>query len=116
MSPGGTRRHAVREALINSGTVQSIGPRLVCAFLLAVVCVLAGTQPASAAPQDITRAQTQAAALEAQLRELTAQAQLLREQYESAAAQLAQTQTEAAENASLLAQAQEDQANAENAL
>jgi peptidoglycan hydrolase CwlO-like protein len=116
MSPGGTRRHAVREALINSGTVQSIGPRLVCALLLAVVCVLTGTQPAQAAPQDITRAQTQAATLEAQLKELTAQAQLLREQYESAATQLAQTQTEAAENASLLAQAQEDQANAENAL
>ena len=116
MSPGGIRRHAVREALINRGTVQSIGPRFVCVFLLALVCVLTGTQSTQAAPQDITRAQNQAAALEAQLKELTAQAQELREQYESANAQLAQTQNDAAENAALLTQAQQDQESAESAL
>ncbi len=96
--------------------MQSIGPRLVCVFLLALVCVLTGTQSTQAAPQDITRAQNQAAALEAQLKELTAQAQELREQYESANAQLAQTQNDAAENAALLAQAQQDQESAESAL
>jgi peptidoglycan hydrolase CwlO-like protein len=110
------RRHATREAPINSGTVQSVGPRLVCSFFLVLVCVLIGMQPAHAEPQDITRARSQAATLEAQLRELAGQAAILRQKYDAADLRLAQAQADATENAALLAQAEQDQAAAESAL
>ncbi len=108
--------HPMREAPISYGTVQSIGPRLVCSLLFVLVLVLTGAQPALAEPPAITQAKSQAAALEAKLKELSAQAEILMEKYDSAITQLAQTEADAAENAALLTQAQQDQANAERAL
>jgi peptidoglycan hydrolase CwlO-like protein len=104
------------EALISSGTVQRIGPRLVCSLLFILVLVFAGAQAVQAEPSAITQAKSQAAALEAQLKELNGQDQLLVEKYESAIAQLTQTRADAAENADLLTQAQQDQESAESAL
>jgi peptidoglycan hydrolase CwlO-like protein len=106
----------MREALISKGTVQNTGPRLVCSLLFVLVLVLTGAQPAQAEPSAITQAKSQAAALEAQLKELNGQAEILMEKYDSAMMQLTQTKAEAAENAGLLSQAQQDQADAETAL
>jgi peptidoglycan hydrolase CwlO-like protein len=106
----------MREAVISKRTVQSIGPRLICSSFIVLLLVLTGVQAVQAQPQSLTQAQSQAAALEAQLKQLKDQAAVLRGAYDSANAQLAQTEADAADNAALLAQAQQDQASAESAL
>ena len=111
----------MREAPISNGTVQSFGPRLVCSLLLGsllfvLVLVLTGAQPAQADTPAITQAKSQAAALEAQLKELNGQAGTLMEKYDSAITQLAQTKADAADEAALLTQAVQAQVSAENAL
>ena len=103
--------------MISNGTVKSIGPRLVCSFLLVLVVALTGSHVALADTQSsLSQAKTQAATLEAQLKDLEDQAAALRDTYDSANTQLARTETDAAQNADLLAQAQEDQLSAEAAL
>ena len=104
------------EALITNGTVQRIGPRLGCSLLFILVLAFTGAQAVQAEPSAISQAKSQAAALEAQLKELNGQDQLLVEKYESAIAQLAQTRADAAENAYQLTQAQQNQESAESAL
>ncbi len=116
MVPGKPFHRAMREAPISFGRVQSIGPQVICSFLLVLVLVLTGVHPAQAEPPAITQAKSQAAALEAQLRELDGQAATLMQKYDSAITQLAQTEADAAENAALLTQAQLDQESAESAL
>jgi peptidoglycan hydrolase CwlO-like protein len=96
--------------------VQRIGPRLVCSLLFLLVLVFTGAQAVRAEPSALTLAKSQAAALEAQLKELNGQDQILVEKYESAIAQLDQTRADAAENADLLTQSQQDQGSAESAL
>jgi peptidoglycan hydrolase CwlO-like protein len=106
----------MREALISSGTVQSIGPRVICSLLFVLVLLLTGVHPAQAEPPAITQAKSQAAALEAQLKALNVQAGTLMEKYDSAITQLAQTKADAADDAALLTQVEQDQVSAENAL
>ena len=106
----------MREAPISNGTVQSLGPRLLCSLLVILVLALAGAPPAQAETTALTQAKSQAAALKAKLKELDAQAQALVEKYDSAITQLVQTEADAAENADLLTQAQQDQERAESAL
>jgi peptidoglycan hydrolase CwlO-like protein len=96
--------------------VKNIGPRLACSFLVILLFVLTGAQVVQAEPQSLTNAKGQAATLEAQLKELKDQAAVLQDTYDSANAQLAQIEADAAEYADLLAQAQQDQVSAENAL
>jgi peptidoglycan hydrolase CwlO-like protein len=93
-----------------------MGPRLACLFLIVLLLVLTGAQFVQAEPQSLTQTKSQAAALEAQLKELQAQAKALRQKYDLASTQLARTEADAAENADLLARAQQDQAAAESAL
>ena len=116
MRPDSTCRSATREATISNGTVRSIGSRFICSLLVVLLLALGSTQPAHAAPQSLTQAQSQAAALEAQLKDLKDQAAALQAAYATAASQLAQTEADAAKNADLLTQAQVDQVNAEDAL
>ena len=106
----------MREAPISTGTVQKLGPRLICSVLFGLVLVLTGIHPAQADTSAITQAKSQAAALEAKVRQLDGQAALLMQKYDSAVAALAQTRADAAEYATLLAQAEQDQETAENAL
>ena len=89
MSSGKPCDHPPREALISYGTVQSIGPRFVWSLLFVLVLVLTGAQSAQAEPPAITQAKSQAAALEARLKELSGQAEILVEKYDSAILQLA---------------------------
>ena len=57
--------------MISNGTVKSIGPRLVCSFLLVLVVALTGSHVALADTQSsLSQAKTQAATLEAQLKDL----------------------------------------------
>lgn len=69
--------------------VACIGPRFVCSLLFVLVLVLTGAQSAQAEPPAITQAKSQAAALEARLKELSGQAEILVEKYDSAILQLA---------------------------
>jgi peptidoglycan hydrolase CwlO-like protein len=100
------------EAPISNGTVHGIVPRLACSLLL----VFTGVQMARAEPQGLTGAKSEAAALEAKLKELKDQAKTLTDTYNAANEQLAQSEADAATNADLLAKAQDDQASAESAL
>lgn len=84
--------------------------------MIVLVLGLTGAQAAQAEPKDLTGARSQAAALEARLRELKDQAETLREKYGSAAKQLAQTEADAAQNAALFIQAQKDYGRAQSAL
>lgn len=106
----------IREAVISNGTVKSIGPRFLCLLLAVALLVLTGAQAAQAEPQSLTGAKDEAAALEAQLQELKAQAKVLQEKYDSANARLAETEARAAESADALTQAEQDQLSAEDAL
>jgi peptidoglycan DL-endopeptidase CwlO len=96
--------------------VKNIGPRLVCSFLVILLFALTSAQVVQAEPQSLTDAKSQAATLEAQLKELKDQAAVLRDKYDSANAELAQIEADAAKNADSFAQAQQDQVSAENAL
>lgn len=75
-----------------------------------------GATAVQAEPQDLSNAKSEAATLEAQLKELKEQAAALQGTYDSANKQLAQIEADAAEYADLLAQAQQDQLDAEDAL
>lgn len=79
-----------------------------------LVVALTGSHVALADTQSsLSQAKTQAATIEAQLKDLQDQAAALTDTYDAANTQLAQTETAAAKNADLLAQAQQDQLSAE---